>query len=323
MHLPQGNNTPVLDRKYKVSLQNIYFHYNSNCYTYSNYYNGNIFQYSVNPESEINIFFVYDDVQHGVGGGRANMYGNRYIICKAAWQIYVNGGGNSGIWGNSWIIIHELGHNLCLYHTMHSGNGICSYGIEDYCSDTPTREYIESMGQPNPCPSWGCEENTCSNNQMDYSGLLAITPEQLGRVHYTLINNMLSYIDSSSYYFASQNNYMISNNKNITWENNRIFDGGFTVDYGSSLTIKNCWIHIPNDSKIIISNGGTLILENATITNIYNSAMWQGIEMCDGATLEMRGGTPAARKAAKNASFATRTAFSYIFLQQKQQINNQ
>lgn len=92
MHLPPGNITPVLDRRYRLVLKNIYFHYDDNAYTFDDTSPGNlsnleITNYSMNPESEINVFFVYDDNPNGyTGGGKANYPGHRHVIIKAAWQ---------------------------------------------------------------------------------------------------------------------------------------------------------------------------------------------------------------------------------------------
>ena len=79
MHLLPGNNTPVLSRNYRLVLKGIYFHYDDNAYTYNNLSIGEIAYYSVNPTSEINIFFVYDSSSNYSGGGSANINGDRYV----------------------------------------------------------------------------------------------------------------------------------------------------------------------------------------------------------------------------------------------------
>ena len=65
MHLPQNNNTEVLSRQYRVILKGVYFHYDDNAYTYANSSPGwlddfEIQTYSVNAESEVNVFDVFN-----------------------------------------------------------------------------------------------------------------------------------------------------------------------------------------------------------------------------------------------------------------------
>ena len=107
MHLPLGNNTPILQRKYRLLLQDIYFHYDDMAYSYQSQ-ESNTYNYSINPENEINVFLVYDADPDGyTGGGNANMSQNRHVRIKAAWQKYINGGGNDGIWGDAWVLVQE------------------------------------------------------------------------------------------------------------------------------------------------------------------------------------------------------------------------
>lgn len=159
MHLPQGNNTQVLPRKYQVALKGVYFHYDDNAYTFDNTSSGylsysEIQYYSVNAGEEVNVFFVYEDIPDKKDGGDANMGGNRYIRKKKSWQKYVEHG-NVGFWADAFVLAHELGHNLGLNHTMHYSWGECCYTCDDGFADTPTRIEIINSGQPDPCPEFG------------------------------------------------------------------------------------------------------------------------------------------------------------------------
>jgi flagellar hook-associated protein FlgK len=114
-NLPPGNNTPILDRKYRYVLEGVYFHRNSDYYYYNEPEN-----FFVNGGSEINLFF------HGctncVIGGNASMSGDRYVNINGSWLRYYqykNGTiSNDGIWVTGHTVNHEIGHNLSLSHTV-------------------------------------------------------------------------------------------------------------------------------------------------------------------------------------------------------------
>ena len=62
MHLPPGNATQVLERKYRIILKDVYFHYDDDAYTYNSSSSGHlscseINYYSAYPEREIHVFF--------------------------------------------------------------------------------------------------------------------------------------------------------------------------------------------------------------------------------------------------------------------------
>lgn len=287
MHLPQGNSTPCLDRRYRIVLQNIYFHYDDNAYScysqspgYMDYSELNY--YSINPSTEINVFFLYNDNIDNNGnyisGGEAPLSGNRWVRMKASWQQYRDYG-SQVFWATSCTLLHEIGHNLGLHHTMLDGGGYCCNICDDNLTDTPTIPEILALGYPNPCPGWGDTGPNYSNNAMDYSGLLAMTPQQLGVIHYTLTHDMFTYLeDNYCYINTNVQDCYITNNTDLTWQNNRIMMSNLIIESGSKLTLKNCWLHMPSDARIIVKPGGALILDGAVITNKCNY-FWQGIEV--------------------------------------------
>lgn len=286
MHLPQGNSTSVLERKYRLVLKGVYFHYDDNAFSCYDPSPGHMDEtelsyYSINPNSEINVFFLYDDNPNwnGASGGSAN--GNNYVIMKALWQTYRDhlDQVNSVIWGASWDLLHETGHNLGLIHTMSTGDGTCNEYHDDHLSDTPTIHEILEMGYPYPCPSWGDESPNYSNNAMDYSGLVAMTPQQLGVIHYTLTHDMINFVEDD--YCDINTNVQdcyITNNVDLIWENDRIMMSNLIIEDGSKLTLKDCWLHMPINAKIIIKQGGKLIVDGALITNKCGN-IWQGLEV--------------------------------------------
>lgn len=282
MNLPPNNSTQVLNRKYRLKLEGIYFHYDDNAYTYyfapSNLSSSEIEYYSENIGSNINVFFLYNDDGDN-SGGVANTYANnnRVVKFKGAWQTYMNGGGNDGFWGNAWVLVHETCHNMGLHHTMQNGD-FCS-DINDGCTDTPLYSEIISQGLPNPCPTWNHNNPSMSNNLMDYSGYQVVTPEQLGIIHYTLMHDMSSFL-YDDYCVISQNEpeCVLQTGQDLTWQDDRILKSNLVIENGAKLTLKDCILHIPAGANIIVKHGGRLIVDGATITNRCG-LMWSGIEV--------------------------------------------
>lgn len=277
MNLPPGNNTPVLARYYRLVLKGVYFHYDDNAYAYGSLSSSEIAYYSINPSSEINIFFVYDPNPNYSGGGTAHQSGDRYVIKKAVWQKYRDHG-TVGVWADAWGIIHETGHNFVLSHTMHNPWGVCCDTCDDGCADTPTITDIVGMGYPDPCPHWGDTASTKSNNVMDYSGITAITPEQLGIVHYTLTHNMSSYLETDppiSFYPET----VITENQNILWQNDTTMTFDIKINNGGTLCIKDCTLQMSSNSHIIIKPGGKLIVDGGHLTSLCADNVWPGIEV--------------------------------------------
>lgn len=206
------------------------------------------------------------------------MGANRYIRKKKSWQKYV-GNGHIGFWADAFVLAHELGHNLGLGHTMHTSQGYCCNTCDDGFTDTPTRLEIINSGQPDPCPSFGDEDIYHSNNMMDYSGLLAITPEQLGMVHYTLTHDMFPYLEDD---FCTLNDsepeIVLETGQDLIWQNDRILKNNLIIENGAKLTIKDCVLHIPAGASVIVKQGAKLIIDGAIITNRCG-LMWQGIEV--------------------------------------------
>jgi hypothetical protein len=118
-----------------------------------------------------------------------------------------------------------------------------------------------------------------SNNLMDYSGYQVVTPEQLGRIHYTLMHDMLPYLyDDYCTINPNEPECVLETGQNLTWENDRILKNNLVIENGAKLTLKDCILHVPSGANIIVKPGGQLVVDGATITNRCGF-LWQGIEV--------------------------------------------
>lgn len=259
MKLPPGNNTPVLQRKYRYYLNGVFFHENEKYYHFDY---SIIPMYTENPGECINVYLncTNNDKELAYSGlGVATMSGNRKVTIGGCWDRYISDINNgisimSGIWLASKTLNHEIGHNLSLYHPTCPSS-------EDYCSDTPTRyEIINNYGfdpcDPDIC-GWCNNENPCHNNMMDYTCYDAVTPQQLGRIHWT-IENDIPYYKTCKYMneqvlitnFTENKAYIgkkviIPENTSITiTDNNELFINGEEVIIKGELTLSNGMLKI-------------------------------------------------------------------------------
>ena len=110
-------------------------------------------------------------------------------------------------------------------------------------------------------------------------------------------NTIVRITENSILRLDSASNYVVGNNSIL-----RIENGDFVVKKGANLTINgsgkiiigsqgrvnmNNVTWLGDLSKIIVESGGKLVVDSAVLTS---NSMWQGIELCDGATLELRNG---------------------------------
>lgn len=276
MNMPPGNSTPVLDRKIRYVLKGVHCWENDLLWGSTN---SNLLMstYGVNPGEEINIFFQ-SHVIDGTGnwGGSANTSGNRRSRISGLWNAYYEGDMTSW-WGGSWTVMHETGHNFTLMHTMRLPGGTCSLNYEDGFSDTPTQGEVIAMGFPDPCCPSAFTSPECSNNLMDYSTEDAITPQQLGMIHYQLTHGMLNYVEKD---YCEKNpvlNETIASTENLTWNNVRIFRGDLILEPGARLTIR-CDVYMPHLARIIVKTGAKLTVDGGRVTHLCDQ-LWGGIEV--------------------------------------------
>jgi len=257
MLYPLGNSIPVISRKYLFVLNGVFFHKSNTYYWYTS---NPVINYSKNNGEVINIFFQSDGTTNN--HGYANMSGDRYSVFVNKWNSYDYCMDHSiewGNWANAAGLMHETGHNLSLHHTMMTDQGNCSDTWDDWCTDTPTRGYVKTHDGVDPCCQ-GCQWNnpTNSNNIMEYAGYDAITPEQLGRVHWTIANeieeyqscfystsslNITSFSDNTAYIaetvtIPTSVNIVVDNNKALYINCDQfVIEGALEIKLGAQLII--------------------------------------------------------------------------------------
>ncbi len=97
------------------------------------------------------------------------------------------------------------------------------------------------------------------------------------------INNCTSMLRASTFGFGLWETPLpiistkIEITSDITWTQSMDAYHDIDIHPGAHLTIENCEIRMPLNGKIIVENGGELIVDGGTITNYCD--LWQGIEV--------------------------------------------
>ncbi|MGB0932296.1 MAG: M43 family zinc metalloprotease, partial [Chitinophagales bacterium] len=198
MNLPAGNTTPVLPAQYQYVLSGIegdttdngiYFHQDDALFQsnkkggkYSHFSREQYNKLGVSKEEVINIFFLehhpdsiksptYKASGDGVGTSNWVKVIGAYMVHKDNPKLSIRDIANNF----SGVFNHEVGHSLSLGHTWRGNDG---------CEDTP--KHVNCWGPDKNDPN--CDGlDKASNNMMDYNlWRTAITPCQIGKVHYKL-----------------------------------------------------------------------------------------------------------------------------------------
>lgn len=277
MNLPVGNDTPLLETKYRYKVvpttddpddSGYYKHLDNELYYFinkgrnkNNYSKKVIDKYAVAKDSIINIFVLPhhpDSVRsktykpHGSGialGTSLKMSGLFENVRKP--------------WSYATLLNHEVGHIFGLSH---------SWIRNDRCDDTPSHPNCWDHNSP------ACNGDY-SNNMMDYNASqMAITPCQLGIIHKgfsreksrnrSLVIKDWCELDESK---------IISITKHTQWLGERDIKHNIVVENGATLEIHER-LSMPEGSTITVMPQATLLINNAKIHNDCGYE-WKGIEL--------------------------------------------
>ena len=296
MNLPIGNNTPALLPQYQYVLgkhngdDGIYFHTTEKYFIcnknnknsqdpYSTYSKWHYDNFGIRKGEVINIFFLehpadslgsptYKDKQAGIGHINWSKILGAYKVYKdhKAHPTSQETPIKRAIREYDRFLNHELGHSLGLAHTWRGNDG---------CEDTPNNPNCWNNNNP-PTPQ--CE--VASNNVMDYNASQsALTPCQIGKVQYKMIHDerRRNLLWKNWCAYKPEATITIKRGQKIEWRGAKDLAGDIVIERGGELTIF-CTISMPKNGRIIVHNGGRLILDHATITNSCGDK-WQGIEV--------------------------------------------
>jgi len=115
-----------------------------------------------------------------------------------------------------------------------------------------------------------CQWNIMSQNPTDHKSLF---PDQIGKIHRSLsITNVRNFSTEESYITIP---YII--NENTLWDLNCTMYRDIIVESGKTLTV-TCKLVMKKNAKIIIKQGGILVVDGGTITSAHELP-WQGIQV--------------------------------------------
>ncbi|MEZ4885462.1 MAG: M43 family zinc metalloprotease [Chitinophagales bacterium] len=292
MNLPIDNNTPILPAQYQYILSGIegdetddgiYFHQDDELFEsnkkggkHSNYSKEQYKQFGIRKEEVINIFFLEhhpDSIKSPTYKASGDGIGfPTWVKVIGAYMVHHDNPKMSirAVADNfSGVFNHEIGHSLGLAHTWQTNDG---------CDDTPLNANCWNIDRNKTL----CDDmNKVSNNMMDYNAWRsAITPCQIGKVHYKLSDEnaiQRKMLVQTWCTYKPEATIRIQTGEHIIWKSAKDLEGDIVVEKDASLTLQ-CLLSLPQCAKISVKIGGKLLLDGATITNRCGEK-WQGIEV--------------------------------------------
>jgi len=288
---PTVSSPNVIDSRIRFVLNKVCFYKSDDLYTYPNRKGTNLSNLVIAIDSIYNnVILIRQDLSS------VDKYNTLHLIMIPKFDDPI-GGMARGLSDNKWVelkgyeysfnwaaskavsiheqadhLIHEVGHALGLQHNFFE----------------PPPKYP----QCDDCGDNGCPAVATSNNYMDYHwrNEYSFSECQVAKMHYSLMGNYGNikedYIQDYCNFDNTQS-ISINTGQNITWNSSKNLLGNLYISGKLSL---NCNISIPNVGKVLVNNGGKLIVSQGNFDNTCNNT-WAGIEVQNGGYLELNSTT--------------------------------
>lgn len=231
---------------------------------------------------------------HGQGGGQVSFHSGVSVLNELKNLVVIRSGyGNLPYTGQNAMIHghlpHELAHTLDLAHTYGNPHTLVGGGASDYIQFSG--EHLDDVysGESDWDVSIGGHSFTGCNNIMGGHIGRWTSPKQMGRMHRALtMPRLLGWAGANSVpeirnyaYGYSEIPLVVSQNE--LWNFPMKSYNDIVVKKGATLTI-TCRLEMVPQAKIVVEQGGTLIVDGGTITAARcggpdKEGLWQGIEV--------------------------------------------
>lgn len=288
--------SPILsdpDSRIRIEITGVYFYYDDGTFgsesrpTLLNYIAAN------HPDrlTSMPIHFVFGNCGGAAGSSNGTQYQNdnhttAIVSCANILQ---------GPWAMINHLAHEIGHCVDLRHTYDgSCNGVSGDPNDSCCPETDdpqSDEYIDDIfdfgnnwcnspaGFCYECTGWSCDPTdptlNCSNNLMGAANLpeYYISPQQMAKMH------RAAHIKSIRKYMWGYDDDKLEITDDETWDFSFKTYNDIVIKPGVTLTV-TCEIQFVPQARLIIEQGGKLILDGGKLTNAkYSDELWRGIEV--------------------------------------------
>jgi Reprolysin (M12B) family zinc metalloprotease len=192
----------------------------------------------------------------GYASGVPNLDGPNFIGMKAVYHRHFVEQYEQAVWNARRLMAHELGHSFGLHHTT----------TTDQCDDTGSPHLNNVMYSP---ANTRCSFSECQISRMHFylENERCINNNGCSSIHNAVIRDYCQ--------LTSGEDITITSGQDYTWTSEKKLKGHLRINDGGKLTIR-CRVGMPENARIIIEPGGSLIVDNGIITGNCDKR-WQGI----------------------------------------------